>query len=69
MGGIVSPYTNHFWGNCEALWQSDSPNFFVTANHFWPIANHFSNEFAKRPFLVLASIYTKFSSFLDKFYI
>ena len=34
--------TSHF-GN-------DPPNFFGTVNHFEPIANHFSNKFAKRPF-------------------
>ena len=50
IGGIASPNANHFWGNCESLWQSDSPNFFGTTNPFWPIANHFSNGFAKRPF-------------------
>ena len=46
IGSIASPNTNHFWGNCESLWRSDSPNFFGTANHFWPIANLFSNGFA-----------------------
>ena len=35
IGGIASPNVNHFWGNCESLWQSDSPNFFGTANHLW----------------------------------
>ena len=34
ISGIPSPNANHFWGNCESLWQSDSPNFFGTANHF-----------------------------------
>ena len=42
IGGIASPNANHFWGNGESLWQCDSPNFVATANHFWPIANHFS---------------------------
>ena len=44
------PNANHFWGNCESHRQSNSPNFFGTANQFWPIENHFSNGFAKRPF-------------------
>ena len=26
---------------------SDLPNCLSTAKHFWPIANHFSNGFAK----------------------
>ena len=51
IGGIASPNANHFWGNCESLWQSDSSNFFGTANHFWPIANLFSNGFAEKPIL------------------
>ena len=42
---ITSPNANHFWGFCESLRQSGSPNFFGIANHFWPIANHFSNKF------------------------
>ena len=50
VGGIESPNANHFRGNCESLWQNDSPNFFGAANHFWPIANHFLKGFAKRPF-------------------
>ena len=44
---MASQLANHFWDNCDTLWQSDSPNFFGTANHFWPIANHFSNGLAK----------------------
>ena len=47
IGGITSPNANHFWGNCESLWQSDSLNFFGTAGYFWPIANHFLNGIAK----------------------
>ena len=27
IGGDASQNVNHFWGNCESLWQS-------TANHF-----------------------------------
>ena len=50
IGGIASPNANHYWGNCKSFWQIDSPNFFGTANHFWPIGNHYSKEFAKRPF-------------------
>ena len=50
IGGIASPNTNHFQHNCESLWQRNSPNFFGTANHFWPIANHFSNRFRQRTF-------------------
>ena len=26
MGGVASPNANHFWGNCESLWQSESRN-------------------------------------------
>ena len=48
IGGIALLNANHFCGNCESLWQSDLPNIFATANHFWPIANHFSNGFVKR---------------------
>ena len=33
IGGFASPNANHFWGNCESLWQSDLPNFVGTANH------------------------------------
>ena len=51
IGGVVLQNANHFWGNCESLWQSDSPNFFGTANHFWSIVNHFLNGFARRPIL------------------
>ena len=50
IGGITSPNANHFWGNCESLWQSVSPNFLGTVNHFLPIANHFSNGIAKGSF-------------------
>ena len=28
IGGIASPNANHFWGNCESLWLSNSPKFF-----------------------------------------
>ena len=28
IGGFASPNVNHFWGNCESLWQNDAPNFF-----------------------------------------
>ena len=31
IGGIASPNANHFWGNCELLWHSDTPNFFGAA--------------------------------------
>ena len=50
-----------FLGNLRTLLPTNRPIFGVTANHFWPIANHFSDEFAK----------TFWSSplFLDKFYI
>ena len=24
MGSVASPNANHFWGNCESLWQSES---------------------------------------------
>ena len=58
ISGVASLNANQFWGNYISLWQRDSPNFFGTANHFWPIANHFSNGFAKTIFWL--------SSFLDK---
>ena len=45
---------------------SDSPNFFSTANHFWPIVNHFSNGFAKRPFFSLFVFTPILDPFLDK---
>ena len=46
ISGIASPNANRFYSTSESLRQSDSPNFFGTANHFRPIANHFSNGFA-----------------------
>ena len=63
IGSIALPNINHFWGNCESLWQSDSPNFFGTANNFWLIANYFSNGFAKRPFLIPSTFLDKISFF------
>ena len=27
IGSTTLPNANHFGGNCESLWQSDSPNF------------------------------------------
>ena len=26
IGGVASQNANHFWGNCESLWQSESQN-------------------------------------------
>ena len=26
IGGVESQNANHFWGNCESLWQSESQN-------------------------------------------
>ena len=26
IGGVASQYANHFWGNCESTWQSESQN-------------------------------------------
>ena len=69
IGGIASPNANHFWGNYESLWQSDAPNFFGTANHFWPIANQFANEFAKRLFFGPHPFFRQNVSFLGKFYV
>ena len=34
ISGIASPNANHFWDNCESVWQSDSPNFFGISNYF-----------------------------------
>ena len=51
ISGFSSPNAKHFWGNCASLWPIDSPNFFDTADHLWPIANHFSNGFGKTFFL------------------
>ena len=39
--GFTPPYANHFRGYCESLWLTDSQYFWVTVNHFWPIANRF----------------------------
>ena len=47
----TSPNANYFWGKCESLRSTDSQYFWVTANQFKPIANHFANGFTKRPFL------------------
>ena len=65
---IASPNVNHFCGNCESLWLSDSPNVFGTANHFWPITNQFSNGFAET-FFGSSLFLDKISFFLDKCYI
>ena len=69
IGNIASIDVNHFWGNCESLWQSDSQNFFGTANHFLPIMNHFSNGFIRKPFFVLTPFLDEISPFLNKFYV
>ena len=36
-----------------SLWPTDLQYFWVTANHFWPIAKHFANGYAKRPFFLV----------------
>ena len=57
IGGIASPNANHFWGNCESLRQSDSPNFFGTANPFWPIAKHFSMDLSKDLYFLVLTFF------------
>ena len=44
-GKRADSHWNHFWGNCESLWPTDS-------SYFWITANHFSNGFAKRSFFL-----------------
>ena len=63
-GGFASPSVNHLWGNCESLWQTDSPYFWVAANHFWPMANYFSNGFTKKSFFIFLVL----NPLLEKFY-
>ena len=41
IGEFATPNENHFWDKCESLWLIDSHYFWVTANQFRPIANHF----------------------------
>ena len=65
-GGIASLNANHFWGNCESLWHSDSPKFFGTANHIWPIVNYFSNGYAKT-FFILTPFSRQNFPFLNKY--
>ena len=55
--------------NCESLWQSDSPNFLGSANHFRLITNHFLNGFAEIPFFGLHPFFRQISPFSDKFYV
>ena len=43
IGCIALPHASHFWSHCESHWKSDSPNYFGTVNHFWPIVNYFFN--------------------------
>ena len=46
--GIASSNANHFRGNCESLWQSDSPNFLgYTANHFGRLRITFQMDSSK----------------------
>ena len=58
IGGIASPNANHFWNNCESLWQSESPNCESLLAYC---------ESAKDPFLVLTPFLHKTFSFLDNF--
>ena len=54
IGGFASPNGNYFWGKYESLWPTDSQYFWVTANQFRLIANHFCQWICKDLFLVLA---------------
>ena len=68
VGGIASLNANHFWGNCESLWQSDSPNFLALRITFGRLRITFQMDsskdfFSSNPFL------DKISPLLQKFYV
>ena len=41
IGGFALPNANHFWGKCKSLWPIYSQYFWVIANQYKPIVNHF----------------------------
>ena len=66
IGGVALQNTNHFWGNYESLWQSESQNCDSLIADL-RISFHMVSQ--ETLFLVLTTFLDKISSFLDIFYV
>ena len=65
MCGVASQNANHFWDNCESLWQSESQN----CGSLYLICELIFNGIVKRPFFCPHPFIDKISPFFDTFYL